>query len=250
VIANSAPITDSLGHIVRPGASWSIAGDGDFNADTRNDLLWRNTDNSVVLWTMNGSTITSSAFVTSAGTRVQVGASWTIAGIGDVNGDGDSDVVWRNSTTNELVGWLMNGSTVTSSGHFTSAGTAVNPDASWSLAGVGDFNLDGNADLLWRSSNGTLAEWLLNGSTITSSEQITFNGSRVQPDASWKMIEVGDFNGDGRSDLLWRNQNTGAMAEWLMNGSTITASISPTLNALPATLDGAWQPQAKPTDFA
>jgi hypothetical protein len=250
VIANSAPITDSLGHIVRPGASWSIAGDGDFNADTRNDLLWRNTDNSVVLWTMNGSTITSSAFVTSAGTRVQVGASWTIAGIGDVNGDGDSDVVWRNSTTNELVGWLMNGSTVTSSGHFTSAGTAVNPDASWSLAGVGDFNLDGNADLLWRSSNGTLAEWLLNGSTITSSEQITFNGSRVQPDATWKMIEVGDFNGDGRSDLLWRNQNTGAMAEWLMNGSTITASISPTLNALPATLDGAWQPQAKPTDFA
>ena len=29
---------------------------------------------------------------------------------------------------------------------------------------------------------------------------------------------VGDFNGDGKSDLVWRNNDTGETALWLMNG--------------------------------
>ena len=251
VVTNSRQITDSLSRTIRPDASWSIVGDGDFNGDTMNDLLWRNTNGTVDLWTMNGSTIASSSHVTFGGTPVNVdGPNWKVVGIGDTNNDGKADVIWRNSATNDLQDWMMNGSTITSSSHFTYAGAAVNPDQSWNVAGVGDFNGDGSADMLWRNNNGTLAEWLLNGSTISSSQQLTFNGSVVQPDASWKMIEVGDFNGDGKSDLLWRNLNTGAMAEWLMNGSTITASISPTLNALPATLDNTWQPQSNPTNFA
>jgi hypothetical protein len=29
---------------------------------------------------------------------------------------------------------------------------------------------------------------------------------------------VGDFNGDGYADVLWFNPNSGALAEWLLDG--------------------------------
>jgi hypothetical protein len=122
----------------------------------------------------------------------------------------------------------------------------VRPDATWSVAGIGDFNGDGNADVLWRNANGSLAEWLMNGSTIASSNFITSNGVAVTPDATWSIVEIGDFNGDGNSDILWRN-TSGALAEWLMNGTSIMKSLTPASNGTPVSPDATWTPQAKPT---
>jgi hypothetical protein len=31
---------------------------------------------------------------------------------------------------------------------------------------------------------------------------------------------VGDFNGDGKADILWRNGSAGQVEIWLMNGTT------------------------------
>ena len=36
---------------------------------------------------------------------------------------------------------------------------------------------------------------------------------------------VGDFNGDGTSDILWRN-DSGFVGEWLMQGGHINAGVS------------------------
>jgi hypothetical protein len=33
---------------------------------------------------------------------------------------------------------------------------------------------------------------------------------------------VGDFDGDGRSDILWRHDATGQNLIWFMNGATLT----------------------------
>jgi hypothetical protein len=38
---------------------------------------------------------------------------------------------------------------------------------------------------------------------------------------------VGDFNGDGKADILWRNSSTGQVEIWLMNGATLTGQGSP-----------------------
>jgi hypothetical protein len=39
------------------------------------------------------------------------------------------------------------------------------------------------------------------------------------------MEGTGDFNGDGRSDILWRD-NGGTVVDWLMNGGSIqTAQV-------------------------
>jgi hypothetical protein len=85
-----------------------------------------------------------------------------------------------------------------------------------------------------------LVEWLMNGSQITASQPI-----EASPDASWSVAQIGDFNGDGKSDLLWRQSGSGTLAEWLMDGSQITSSQS-----IAATPDNTWQVQSKPTNYS
>jgi hypothetical protein len=109
--------------------------------------------------------------------------------------------------------------------------------------------VDRNADVLWRGADGSLAEWLMNGSTIVGSGLVNANGAAVAPDASWHVVEIGDFNGDARADVLWRNDNA-QMAEWLMKGLTIVSSSVPSSGGTPVSPDASWHTQAKPTDFA
>lgn len=115
---------------------------------------------------------------------------------------------------------------------------------------VGDFNGDGDTDILWRqSTTGSLAMWLMNGSTIESSANVTYGGSAVAPGSTWNVVEVGEFNGGNTADILWRQSTTGTLAEWQMNGAQIVSSQSVTSTGTLITPDGSWQVQAKPTDF-
>jgi len=37
-------------------------------------------------------------------------------------------------------------------------------------------------------------------------------------DQAWQVKGIGDFDGDGKADILWRNAVTGENYIWLMNG--------------------------------
>ncbi|WP_295530708.1 FG-GAP-like repeat-containing protein [Novosphingobium sp. Chol11] len=125
----------------------------------------------------------------------------------DFNGDGRSDVLWRNDN-GFLSQWLG-----TASGGFTDNGTLVNQfvPSAWKIQDAADFNGDGFADVLWRNDNGQLSQWL--GS---ATGRLIDNGAVVNqfvPNA-WKIQGTGDFNGDGRADIMWRNDN-GQLSEWI-----------------------------------
>ena len=128
----------------------------------------------------------------------------------------------------------------------TYKGAAVTLSPSWSIVGMGDFSGDGMADILLRNSNGALEEWIMNGSQIESSQAIAYQGAPVSLGSSWALAEVGDFNGDGKADLLWCN-SSGALAEWTMNGAVITSSSFVTYQGQTVNPSG-WQIQAQPTD--
>jgi probable HAF family extracellular repeat protein len=227
------------GNVAAPDASWSIAGTSDFNGDSHTDVLWRQNSGALVMWQMNGSTVSSSSAVTSQGNSVAPDSSWSVAGTADFNGDGKSDILWRQSS-GALALWQMNGSSISASNALTSQGSAVAPDASWNVAGIADFNSDGKADVLWRNSSGALALWQMNGASVSASSALTCQGNAVAPDASWNVAGVGDFNGDGSADLLWRSAG-GALALWQMNGSAVTANGPITSQGGVAAPDASWK---------
>src|SRR6185503_12270975 len=68
---------------------------------------------------------------------------------------------------------------------------------------------------------------LMNGGGITASSDIGTMSS------SWSMVGTGDFNGDGKSDILWYEGASGTIKEWLMDGSTVTATPS-VANGIPS----------------
>jgi subtilisin family serine protease len=133
----------------------------------------------------------------------------------DFNGDGRSDLLWRNSATGEDYLWFMNGTTIGSSGPtFTLA------DQNWKVAGTGDFDGNAKADIVWRNaSTGQVYVWLMDGTTISSSGPVF-----TLADQNWKIVGTADFNGDGKSDLLWRNAVTGENYLWFMDGTTLASS--------------------------
>ena len=51
----------------------------------------------------------------------------------------------------------------------------------------------------------------------------TFVGAvgSFNPGPSWQIKGTGDFNGDGKSDILWQDQD-GTAAVWLMDGTNAT----------------------------
>jgi hypothetical protein len=57
----------------------------------------------------------------------------------------------------------------------------------------------------------------MNGAAIQSIQGLGTVGSQFHVE------DTGDFNGDGRSDILFRDTG-GTVAEWLMNGPSIQAA--------------------------
>ena len=43
-------------------------------------------------------------------------------------------------------------------------------------------------------------------------------------DTNWELRAIGDLDGDGKADLVWRNKTTGQVIGWLMNGFTVQSS--------------------------
>ena len=54
---------------------------------------------------------------------------------------------------------------------------------------------------------------------------ITAAAVGANPGPSWHVEDSGDFNGDGKSDILWQNDN-GAPAIWLMDGTNISGGAA------------------------
>ena len=74
-----------------------------------------------------------------------------------------------------------------------------------------DFNgtLTGSAsDILWQNNDGTAGIWLMNGFTATSVGAAGPNGPwPSNPGPSWHVKGDADFDFDGRSDILWQNDD-------------------------------------------
>ena len=131
----------------------------------------------------------------------------------DFNGDGRSDIFWRNGSSGANAVWF-------SASSATQQALPAVPTA-WRVVGLGDYNGDGRADALWRNfSTGANAIWR----SANSATQQAVSGVG---NLSWAVVGSGDYNGDGRADILWRNGNSGGNAVWFSaNSGTQQALIA------------------------
>ncbi|MBW4520763.1 MAG: VCBS repeat-containing protein [Scytolyngbya sp. HA4215-MV1] len=199
------------------------------------DIIWRNygtpgLSGSTALWRMSGLTP-----VSTVNFPISPLPDWQIAGTGDFNQDGQADIVWRNYGATVPPGgrtviWTMNGETPTGT---VPLNTPPVDDPNWRIEGVADFNNDGQGDLVWRyygttgPTVGQTVIWTMNGTVPTS----TLNMPVLVTDPNWHIVGIGDFTGDGKPDLLWRNYGAivppgGRTVIWTMNGTTPTSTVT------------------------
>jgi hypothetical protein len=135
---------------------------------------------------------------------------------GDFDGDGNADLLWRNTATGNAFVWLMEGT------ERRAAGSVGVVPLAWEVAGTGDFNGDGKADILWRhTGNGSAVIWQMDGFTKAASAAIG------KPPLVWVVEQLRDTDGDGSSDIFWRNTTTDGTLVWRMSGFTRTIVGSP-----------------------
>jgi hypothetical protein len=161
-------------------------------------------------------------------TALMVGGGTTVSSNRcDFNGDGKTDILWRNKVTGQNVVWFMNGAAFSSYSLIDAVA-----DTNWQIVGTGDFNGDGKTDILWRNkSTGQNVLWLMNGAAFSSYSLID-----AVADTNWQIVGTGDFNGDGKTDILWRNKSTGQNVLWLMNGAAFSS-----YSLIDAVADTNWQ---------
>lgn len=223
-----------------PGSpGWYIAAIGDFDGDGRDDLLWRNYPDAppyfhrmAVVWpggvaahAYDWGEISRNVYVIGVEdfdgdgidepyTRWEVMVErtshddsynrypWKVSGIGDIDGDGRDDLLWRHDDDGRNLVYYGGESDNTRL-------LATEPKPEWQIDEIGDFDGDGRDDLLWRNSaNGMIVVW------PHGEADLAVPIARIGSD-DWQIVATGDYNADGETDLVWRHMSTGANVMWL-----------------------------------
>jgi hypothetical protein len=189
--------------------------------DTPNIFWQSRTTGELVVWSMDGTANTGQTSLTT------VPSGWKVVGIGDINKDGNPDLVLFNEATGDIYIYYV-GDGVLLGGQ---AGGKVLGNE-WKLVGLVDIDRDGSPDYLWRNQvTGQLYAWLLgfndwHGIIVKQGLPLYISGAITVPDpATWEIVEASEFKGEGNPHMIGQNKTTGNIYIWYINGSSVTGGV-------------------------
>lgn len=200
--------------------SWAYGfttGVGDFTGDNLNDVVA--SDSSGRLWVFPGNGRGG------LGTRISVAGSWSgfnlISGVSDVTGDGKPDLFARTGTKNlsYVLAGNGRGGIKARYGPYTQFGPTP------FVTTTGTVTNRRTRDLLGQDSTGRLVRYSNSGGRATGSLRDT----GINLADTNLLLNVGDWNGDHRGDLMTRSTSTGTLYLRFGNGE---GSFEPPIAAL------------------
>jgi hypothetical protein len=168
---------DWVGTPAQWSTAWHVIGAGDFNGDSKSDILWQSDSGQAGVWLMDGLNVVASGAV-----GENPGPSWHVIDSGDFDGDGKSDILWQHDNGTAGV-WLMDGLNVLST-----AVVGSNPGPAWNVIRSEDLDGNGKWDILWQHDDGTSGAWLMDGTTVLATGVLGGN-----PGPTWNLLPLHDL---------------------------------------------------------
>lgn len=192
---------------------YSVVGTGDFiGAGQANQILLQYFDQSTNLNQLAFWQVINGALSHHGNVGGPLGNGWHVAGVGNILGDGRSDVLLQKGL--KLAIWEFN----------EHGAVTQHADINMTIApghevvGLGYFTNNTHEDILFQKG-GQLGMWQMQGFDVLNHGSV---GAPLLP--GWAIAGFGDYDNSGTTDILL--QKGDQFAEWQMSGRTVTNIVT------------------------